>query len=967
MAPSLRELLASTPLSGGNAPYVEALYEQFLHDPQSVDAVWREYFVKLQDSQKQRGNGADQIHSAVQAGIVQRAGRPRMAAGSAPALSVDAAAKQGAVSRLVQIYANRGHLIAKLDPLGLQKRERPRVLELGYFGLTDADLDTEFLTGSRPTELAPKLKLREIIAQLEHTYCGTIGAEFAHVSDTEERLWLQDQFLVGRLKGKLTTDEQKNILWQLSAAEGLERYLHTKYVGQKRFSLEGGDSLIPLIDDLVQQGGQQGIEEAVIGMAHRGRLNVLVNVLGKSPSVLFNEFEGKYDTAHLQGSGDVKYHKGFSADLRTPGGNVHVALAFNPSHLEVVNPVVEGSVRARQERRGDTTGARVLPILIHGDSAFAGQGVVMETLQLSQARAFYTGGTVHIIVNNQVGITTSRPDDVRSTMYCSDVAKMLETPIFHVNSDDPEAVIFVTRLALAYRLRFRKDVVIDLVCYRRHGHNEADEPAATQPMMYQVIRKHPTTRQLYTDKLAAQNVLSKEDAAGIVEQYRQGLDAGKQQARASLGMVGNKYTVDWSKYAANDWSEHVKGDGDLARLKALGERAVKFPENFALHPRVAQVMANRAKMFRGEMPLDWGAAETLAYASVLEEGHSIRITGQDSGRGTFFHRHAVLHEQATGNTFIPLQHMAERQLSFQVIDSVLSEEAVVGFEYGYSTTDPSALVIWEGQFGDFVNGAQVIIDQFISSGEAKWGRLCGLAMFLPHGYEGQGPEHSSARLERFLQLCAENNMQVCVPSTPAQMYHMIRRQILRSLRKPLIVMTPKSLLRHELSVSSLEDLNTGEFSNVIDEIDKINAANVRRVVLSSGKVYFDLLKARRAANITDVALVRVEQLYPYPIAETEAALARYPNAREVVWCQEEPQNQGAWYQIRHRLATLVGKRELLYAGRGPAAAPATGISKIHETEQRGLIEAALSATNKEEGARETKRLMSTPATAATSR
>jgi len=967
MAPSLRELLASTPLSGGNAPYVEALYEQFLHDPQSVDAAWRDYFSKLPDGLKQRASGAEQIHSAVQAGIVQRAGKPRMAALSPSALSADAAAKQGAVSRLVQIYANRGHLIAKLDPLGLQKRERPRVLELGYFGLTDADLDTVFLTGSRPTELAPKLKLREIISQLEHAYCSSIGAEFAHVSNTEERLWLQDQFLVGRLTGKLTTDEQKNVLWQLSAAEGLERYLHTKYVGQKRFSLEGGDSLIPLLDDLIQQGGQKGIEEAVIGMAHRGRLNVLVNVLGKSPSVLFNEFEGKYDTTHLQGSGDVKYHKGFSADLRTPGGNVHVALAFNPSHLEVVNPVVEGSVRARQERRGDTTGARVLPILIHGDSAFAGQGVVMETLQLSQARAFFTGGTVHIIVNNQVGFTTSRPDDVRSTMYCSDVAKMLETPIFHVNGDDPEAVIFVTRLALAYRLRFRKDVVIDLVCYRRHGHNEADEPAATQPVMYQVIRKHPTTRQLYTDKLAAQNVLSKEDAAGIVEQYRQGLDAGKQQARASLGMVGNKYTVDWSKYAANDWSERVKGDGDLARLKALGERAVKFPENFALHPRVAQVMANRAKMFRGEMPLDWGAAETLAYASVLEEGHAIRITGQDSGRGTFFHRHAVLHEQSTGESYVPLQHMAERQPSFQVIDSVLSEEAVVGFEYGYSTTDPSALVIWEGQFGDFVNGAQVIIDQFISSGEAKWGRLCGLAMFLPHGYEGQGPEHSSARLERFLQLCAENNMQVCVPSTPAQMYHMIRRQILRSLRKPLIVMTPKSLLRHELSVSSLEDINTGEFSNVIDEIDKLNAASVRRVVLSSGKVYFDLLKARRAANITDVALVRVEQLYPYPIAETEAALARYPNAREVVWCQEEPQNQGAWYQIRHRLATLVGKRELLYAGRGPAAAPATGISKIHETEQRGLIEAALSATNKEEGARETKRLMSTPSAAVTSR
>ncbi len=624
MAPSLRELLASTPLSGGNAPFVEALYEQFLTDPQSVDPKWREYFQKLKD-----GSAGEQIHSAVQAGIVQRANKPRMLAGASP-LSTDAAAKQGAVSRLVQIYANRGHLVANLDPLGMQKRPRPRVLELGYFGLTEADLDTEFLTGSRPIEAcAASLKLREIISQLEYAYCDTIGAEFAHVSDTEERLWLQDQYLVGRLTGKLDAEEQKNLLWQLSAAEGLERYLHTKYVGQKRFSLEGGDSLIPLLDDLIQQGGQKGVEEGIIGMAHRGRLNVLVNVLGKSPSVLFGEFEGNYDTSHMQGSGDVKYHKGFSSDLRTPGGNVHVALAFNPSHLEVVNPVVEGSVRARQERRGDTAGTRVLPILIHGDSAFAGQGVVMETLQLSQARAFYTGGTVHIIVNNQVGFTTSRPDDTRSTMYCSDVAKMLETPIFHVNGDDPEAVVFVTRLALAYRQQFRKDVVIDLVCYRRHGHNEADEPAATQPMMYQVIRKHPTTRKIYADRLVAQGVLTDAEAAAMVEQYRQGLDAGKQQARASLGMIGNKYTVDWSKYAGNDWSERVRGGGDLARLKALGERAVRFPESIALHPRVAQVMANRAKMFRGEMPLDWGAAETLAYASILEEGNAIRITGQD--------------------------------------------------------------------------------------------------------------------------------------------------------------------------------------------------------------------------------------------------------------------------------------------------------------------------------------------------
>ncbi len=974
MAPSLRELTASTPLSGGNAPYVEALYEQFLADPQSVEPAWRDYFHHLQDGLKLRdGAGAEQIHSTVQAGIVQRASKPRVATG-AVSTAPDSAAKQGAVSRLVQIYANRGHLVANLDPLGLEKRARPRVLELGYFGLTDADLDTEFLTGSRPNDLAPRLKLRELIAQLEYAYCSTIGAEFAHVSNTDERLWLQDQYLVGRLRGKLTTEEQKNILWQLAAAEGLERYLHTKYVGQKRFSLEGGDTLIPLMDDLIQRGGEQGVEECVIGMAHRGRLNVLVNVLGKSPSVLFNEFEGKYDTAHMQGSGDVKYHKGFSSDLRTPGGNVHVALAFNPSHLEVVNPVVEGSVRARQERRGDVTGTRVLPILVHGDAAFAGQGVVMETLQLSQARAFFTGGSIHIIINNQVGFTTSDPRDARSTMYCSDVAKMLETPIFHVNADDPEAVIFVTRLALAYRQRFHKDVVIDLVCYRRHGHNEADEPSATQPMMYQVIRKHSTTRKIYADKLVAQGVITDADVAAMTESYRQGLDEGRPQARASLGMIGNKYTVDWGKYLGNDWSERVKGGGDMARLKALGARIVSFPPEMALHPRVAQVMANRVKMLAGELPLDWGCAETLAYASILEEGNAIRFTGQDAGRGTFFHRHAVLHDQATGKNYVPLQHIAERQPSFQIIDSVLSEEAVLGFEYGYSTTDPSALVIWEGQFGDFVNGAQVIIDQFISSGEAKWGRLCGLTLFLPHGYEGQGPEHSSARLERFLQLCAENNMQVCVPSTPAQMYHMIRRQILRSLRKPLIVMTPKSLLRHELSVSSLEDLANGEFATVIDEVDKLTPANVRRVVMCSGKVYFDLLKARRATNNNEVALVRVEQLYPFPVPETEAVLAKYPNAREVVWCQEEPQNQGAWYQIRHRLATLVGKRELLYAGRAPAAAPSTGITKIHETEQRGLIEAALSATNTEDGARETKRLLpvsgATPppaAAAATSR
>ncbi len=808
------------------------------------------------------------MHGAIRLALAERAQQPRVAL--APAHGDE---KQAAVSRLIQVYTNRGHLVAKLDPLGLQQRPKPRVLELDYVGLTQADLDTEFFTGSRTDAMPRRATLRQIIATMEQFYTGPIGAEFAHVSETEERLWLQDQYQLGRARQKLSAEERKNILWQLTAAEGLERYLHTRYVGQKRFSLEGGDALIPMMDDLVQRGGAQGIEEMVIGMAHRGRLNMLVNILGKSPSQLFSEFEGKYDVNHLQGSGDVKYHKGFSADLKTPGGNVHVALAFNPSHLEVVNPVVEGSVRARQERRGDEKGEHVLPIQIHGDAAFAGQGVVMETLQLSQARGFYTGGTIHIVINNQVGFTTSDPHDARSTMYCSDVAKMLEAPIFHVNADDPEAVLFVTRLALEYRMHFRKDVVIDLVCYRRLGHNEADEPAATQPLMYASIRKHPTARKIYADRLVAEGVIKDADGADLAEQYRRGLDEGKPQVRASLGLIGNKYTVDWSRFQLNDWTERAQSGLDPERLQRLGARIVDVPAGYKLHPRVEQVYANRRKMLAGEMPLDWGCAETLAYAAILEDGHAIRLTGQDAGRGTFFHRHAVLHHQETGERYIPLTKIKPQQPRFTVTDSVLSEEAVLGFEYGYSTTDPDSLVIWEGQFGDFVNGAQVIIDQFISSGEAKWGRLCGVTLFLPHGYEGQGPEHSSARLERFLQLCAEKRTcRWCVPSTPAQMYHMLRRQMLRSLRKPLIVMTPKSLLRHELSVSSLAELQSGSFSQVIDEIDEINAAQVKRVVFCSGKVYFDLLKARRKDPVKDVALVRIEQLYPFPLPAYEAIL-----------------------------------------------------------------------------------------------
>ena len=953
MSDSLRALLDSTPLGAGNAPYIESLYEQFLADPGSLEPKWRDYFNSL------TGGARNEIaHGPVREALAQRAREQRTAAPArASATPTDASAKQGAVSRLVQVYANRGHLIANIDPLGLMRRPVPEVLELEYFGLSAADLDSEFYTGSRTEAIPKRMKLRDIIAQLRHIYCDTIGAEFAHVSDSKERLWLQNRFQDGRVQHRFSADERKTFLRHLTAAEGLELYLATRYPAQKRFSLEGGDTLIPMLDDLIQQGGQRGVEEIVIGMAHRGRLNVLVNVVGKSPQLLFSEFEGHYDVNHIQGSGDVKYHKGFSTDIRTPSGNVHVALAFNPSHLEVVNPVVEGSVRARQQRRNDAPGDKVAPILIHGDAAFAGQGVVMETLQLSQARGFYTGGTIHVIINNQVGFTISDPRDARSTLYCSDVAKIIEAPIFHVNGDDPEAVLFVTRLALDYRMTFHKDVVIDLVCYRRRGHNEADEPAATQPMMYRTIRQQPTTRQKYAEHLAAAGVLTMAEADAMVEQYRRTLDEGRSTVRHSLGMIGNKHTVDWSKYHVADFNEPTATGVRIELLRELSTKLTSFPSNFTLHRQVANVVQMREKMAAEQAPLDWGFAETLAYATLLTEGYEVRIVGQDSGRGTFFHRHAVWHDQNRGETHVPLEHLAPSQPRFTVIDSLLSEEAVMGFEYGFSTTEPNCLTIWEGQFGDFANGAQVIIDQFISSGEAKWGRLCGLALFLPHGYEGQGPEHSSARLERFLQLCAEQNMQVCVPSTPAQMFHMLRRQMKQSFRKPLIVMTPKSLLRHKLSVSPLQELTHGGFRNVIDEIDDIQPAKVTRVVFCSGKVYFDLLDSRRADGLHNVAIVRVEQLYPFPIELYAAVVRKYQNAREIVWCQEEPQNQGGWYQIRHRLQEpLAREHHLLYAGRAPAAAPATGIPQLHADQQQALVEAALRSTSTEESLRQTTRL-----------
>jgi len=932
MSKSLEDRYRSSPFYGGNAPFVEHYYEQYLQDPASVPADLRAWFETISD--RQAGETArGPVESAMRAAASR--GAP-----AAAAIPEDMLEKQTGVNLLVEAYRLRGHLLADLDPLRLVRPGRPSELDPASYGLGEADLDTRFATAG--VKGRPVMRLRSILEHLEKIYGGSIGSQLAHITSAEERHWLQERFESAVAERDISAEDRRNTLLHLTAAEGIERYLHTRYVGQKRFSLEGGDSLIPLLYNVIQRGGLEGLEEVVIGMAHRGRINVLVNIMGKSPRDLFSEFEGTYDPTLSSRSGDVKYHLGFSSDMRTPGGDVHLALAFNPSHLEIVDPVVQGSVRARQSRRGDDLRLKVMPVLIHGDAAFAGQGVVMETLQMSQTRSFRTGGTVHVVCNNQVGFTISNPEDARSTLYCSDVAKMVEAPIFHVNADDPDAVVLVARLAVDYRMRFRKDVVIDLVGYRRHGHNEADEPAATQPMMYRAIRSHPTVRRAYAEQLVSEGLVSDDEVKSIVDDYRQGLDEGRVVTPSTLGMVGNQYTVDWSKFANVDWDEEVDTAIDTARVETLASAITHVPDGVKLHPRVARIMGDRARMAQGELPMDWGFAETMAYAALLTEGHRIRLTGQDSGRGTFFHRHAVLHDQNGGEPYLPLRNLSEDQANFLVTDSLLSEEAVLGFEYGYATTDPHTLVIWEAQFGDFVNGAQVVIDQFISSGETKWGRYCGLTLFLPHGYEGQGPEHSSARLERFLQLCAENNMRVVVPSTPAQMFHMIRRQVLQDFRKPLVVMTPKSLLRHKLSVSDIGELSEGRFRKLIPEVDELDSGGVSRVVFCSGKVYFDLLEARRSKGLGHVAIVRIEELYPFPATEYGAVLAQYPQARQIVWCQEEPQNQGAWYQIRHRLQEpLSTQDELFYAGRMGAAAPAAGYYQLHVSQQEGLVNAAL--------------------------
>jgi 2-oxoglutarate dehydrogenase E1 component len=939
MTSLLQQFSQSSHLAGGNAAFVEELYERYLIDPASVAPAWRAYF----DTYRGRETG-DIAHGPIVAEVARVAkqgGRGYAVVRGSQVVDDAYAQKQAGVLRLVTAYRSRGHLAANLDPLGLAAKQPAPDLDLPFHGLSSGDLETEFGTGSLT---APDhLKLKDILALLRSTYSSTIGAEFMHISDAEQRRWVYERMEKAAGRFNFTTEQRRRVLLKLTQAEGLERYLHTKYVGQKRFSLEGGDSLMPMLDEVIRRAGSSGVQEIVIGMAHRGRLNVLVNTMGKPPHLLFAEFEGKHegptDPAH---TGDVKYHMGYSSDVATPGGPVHLALGFNPSHLEIIDPVVAGSVRARQHRRRDDERKQVMPILIHGDAAFAGQGVVMELFQMSQARGFAVGGTVHIVVNNQVGFTTSRPDDARSTLYCTDVAKMVAAPIFHVNGDDPEAALFVAQLAFDFRHKFRKDVVIDLVCYRRHGHNEADEPAATQPVMYQVIRARKTTREQYATQLTSTGVVSADEVKALADGYRQQLDSG----RIVADLADNPLVpaVDWNRHLKPRDPEPVITGVARKTLDELGLSIAAAPVEFTLHSRVAKIYEDRLRMAKGELAIDWGYAENLAYATLIREGYKLRMVGQDAGRGTFFHRHAVLHDQKTGNTHLPLRALAATPADVTVIDSLLSEEAVMGFEYGYATTDPGTLAIWEGQFGDFANGAQVVIDQFISSGEAKWGRVCALALFLPHGYEGQGPEHSSARLERFLQLCALDNMQVCTPTTPAQMFHMLRRQMVRDLRKPLVVMMPKSMLRHRLSTSKLDDLAAGSFQLMIPDALCRDSRKAKRVVLCAGKVYYDLVEEIEKRGIVDVPVVRVEQLYPFPRREVAAEIARFGAAKNIIWCQEEPMNQGAWYQIQHHLrAAMNEKQKLHYAGRPRSPAPACGHYNTHVREQADLVEQALVA------------------------
>ncbi|MDC8783642.1 2-oxoglutarate dehydrogenase E1 component [Roseateles koreensis] len=940
----MQQYRSNSYLFGGNAPYVEEMYEAYLDNPGSVPDNWRSYFDALQHVPATDGSDSrDVAHAPVIESFAQRA-KANAFGSKASSADLAVARKQVHVQSLIAAYRNVGSRWADLDPL--KRTERPRIPELepAFYDLSESDMDISFSATNTYFTKSEHMTLREILQALRETYCSSVGAEYMHTTDQAERRWWQERLESIRSKPAFSVEKKIHTLDRLTAAEGLERYLHTKYVGQKRFSLEGGESFIAAMDELVQLGGQSGVQEIVIGMAHRGRLNVLVNTLGKMPKDLFDEFEHK--APEDLPAGDVKYHQGFSSDVTSPGGPVHLTLSFNPSHLEIVNPVVEGSVKARMDRRGDTIGAQVLPVLVHGDAAFAGQGVVMETLALAQTRGYYTGGTVHLVINNQIGFTTSDPRDSRSTLYCTDVVKMIEAPVLHVNGDDPEAVVLCTQLALDYRQQFRKDVVVDIICFRKLGHNEQDTPALTQPLMYKKIAQHPGTRRLYGDKLVAQGVLPADGPDAMVKAFRAAMDEGRHTVDPVLTNFKSKYATDWSPYLGKKWTDSCDTALPLAEFKRLAEKITTVPDTFKVHSLVEKVIADRAAMGRGEINVDWGMGEHMAFASLVASGYPVRLSGEDCGRGTFVHRHAVLHDQNrekwdTG-TYVPLQNVAEGQAPFVVIDSLLSEEAVLGFEYGYASADPVTLTIWEAQFGDFVNGAQVVIDQFIASGEVKWGRANGLTLMLPHGYEGQGPEHSSARLERFMQLAADNNMQVVQPTSASQIFHLLRRQQLRMFRKPLIIMTPKSLLRNKDATSPITEFTKGEFKTVIGERDAtVDAAKVKRVVACSGKVYYDLVKARAERKHSDVAIIRVEQLYPFPHKAFAAELKKYPNLAEIVWCQDEPQNQGAWFFVQHYVhENMVEGQKLGYAGRPASASPACGYAHLHQDQQKSLLEQA---------------------------
>jgi 2-oxoglutarate dehydrogenase E1 component len=934
----------NTYLFGGNAPYVEEMYENYLANPGSVPDTWRDYFDALQHVPAADGSDSRDVpHLPVVNAFAERAKQGGTRVVVASGADSELGRKRTAVQQLIAAYRNVGVRWADLDPL--KRTERPSIPELEptFYGFSDADQETVFNT-SNTFFGKDTMSLRDLLNALRETYCGTVGSEYMHTTDQNQKRWWQQKLEAHRAKPSFNVEEKKHILGRLTAAEGLERFLHTKYVGQKRFSLEGGESFIASMDALIQDAGAKGVQEIVIGMAHRGRLNVLVNSLGKLPADLFAEFD--HTAPEDLPSGDVKYHQGFSSDVTTTGGPVHLSLAFNPSHLEIVNPVVEGSVRARMDRRGDPEGKQVLPVLVHGDAAFAGQGVIMETLALAETRGYHTGGTVHIVINNQIGFTTSDPRDSRSTLYCTDIVKMIEAPVLHVNGDDPEAVVMATQLALEFRMEFAKDVVIDIICFRKLGHNEQDTPSLTQPLMYKKIAVHPGTRRMYADKLAAQGL---GDTLGddMFKAYRAAMEDGKHTVDPVLTNFKGKYAVDWSPYLGKKWTD--AGDTAIphSEWKRLAERVTTIPASVTPHQLVKKVYDDRAAMGRGDVNVDWGMGETMAYASLVASGYPIRLSGEDCGRGTFTHRHSVIHDQNREKfdvgTYVPLNNVTENQAVFTVIDSILSEEAVLGFEYGYASTDPNTLVIWEAQFGDFANGAQVVIDQFIASGEVKWGRVNGLTLMLPHGYEGQGPEHSSARLERFMQLSADTNMQVVQPTTASQIFHLLRRQMVRNLRKPLIIMTPKSLLRNKDATSPVSEFTNGMFRTVIAENKDLKADKVKRVVLCSGKVYYDLAKHREQKGLDDTAILRVEQLYPFPHKAFATELKKYPNATDIVWCQDEPQNQGAWFFVQHYIhENMLDGQKLGYSGRAASASPAVGYSHLHQEQQKALVEGAFS-------------------------